>query len=71
MEKDKGKENEKVVFSDEEIEGIAKAIALAELANRTPKERNPSIPMVEDELYYRALKEGMAKYNALKEKGEI
>ena len=71
MENDREEENKKVVFTDEEITGIAKAIALAELANRTPKERNPSIPMTKDERYYRAMKEGIAKYNALKEKGEI
>ena len=62
---------EKVQFTDEEIEGIAKAIALAELANRAPKEKNPSIPMVEDELYHRAMKEGIAKYKTLKEEGKI
>lgn len=62
---------EKVQFTDEEIEGIAKAIALAELANRAPKEKNPSIPMVEDELYHRAMKEGIAKYKTLKAEGKI
>lgn len=62
---------EKVQFTDEEIEGIAKAIALAELANRSPKEKNPSIPMVEDELYHRAMKEGIAKYKTLKAEGKI
>ncbi len=62
---------EKVQFTDEEIEGIAKAIALAELANRAPKERNPRIPMVEDELYHRAMKEGIAKYKTLKAEGKI
>lgn len=64
-------DKEKVKFSDEEIEGIAKAIALADLAARSPKEKNPSIPMVEDELYRRAMKEGIAKYNALKAEGKI
>ena len=62
---------EKVQFTDEEIEGIAKAIALAELANRAPKEKNPSIPMVEDELYHRVMKEGIAKYKTLKAEGKI
>ena len=62
---------EKVQFTDEEIEGIAKAIALAELANRSPKEKNPRIPMVEDELYHRAMKEGIAKYKTLKAEGKI
>ena len=38
-------DNKKVTFSDREIEGIAKAIALADLAARSPKEKNPSIPM--------------------------
>ena len=32
-------DKEKVKFSDEEIEGIAKAIALADLAARSPKEK--------------------------------
>ena len=64
-------DNKKVTFSDREIEGIAKAIALADLAARSPKEKNPSIPMVEDELYHRAMKEGIAKYNALKAEGKI
>lgn len=64
-------DNKKVTFSDREIEGIAKAIALADLAARSPKEQNPRIPMVEDELYHRAMKEGIAKYNALKAEGKI
>ena len=42
-------DNKKVTFSDREIEGIAKAIALADLAARSPKEKNPSIPMTKDE----------------------
>ena len=62
---------EKVQFTDEEIEGIAKAIALAELANRSPKEKNPRISMAEDELYHRAMKEGIAKYKTLKAEGKI
>lgn len=62
---------EKVQFTDEEIEGIAKAIALAELANRAPKEKNPSIPMTKDDRYYRALENGMKKYNAWKAEGKI
>ena len=41
-------DNKKVTFSDREIEGIAKAIALADLAARSPKEKNPSIPMTKD-----------------------
>ena len=64
-------DNKKVKFSNREIEGIAKAIALADLAARSPKEKNPSNPMVEDELYRRAMKEGIAKYNALKAEGKI
>ncbi len=55
-------DNKKVTFSDREIEGIAKAIALADLAARSPKERNPRIPMVKDELYYKALAEVKKKY---------
>ena len=55
---------EKVQFTDEEIEGIAKAIALAELANRAPKERNPRIPMIKDALYYEALAEIEKKYSS-------
>ena len=64
-------DKEKATFSDREIEGIAKAIALADLAARSPKEKKPSIPMVEDELYHRAMKEGIAKHNALKAEGKI
>ena len=55
---------EKVQFTDEEIEGIAKAIALAELANRAPKEKNPRIPMIKDALYYEALAEIKKKYSS-------
>lgn len=64
-------ENKKVTLSPSEIEGIAKAIAIADIAAHAPKERNPRIPMVEDELYHRAMKEGIAKYNALKAEGKI
>ena len=64
-------EKEKATFSDREIEGIAKAIALADLAARSPKERNPRIPMAEDDLYRRAMQEGIDKYNALKAEGRI
>ena len=56
-------DKEKVKFSDEEIEGIAKAIALADLAARSPKERNPRIPMKKDALYYEALAEIERKYS--------
>ena len=35
-------DNKKATFTDREIEGIAKAIALADLAARSPKEKNPS-----------------------------
>ena len=48
-------DKEKIKFSDEEIEGIAKAIALADLAARSPKEKNPSIPMTKDEHFYKAI----------------
>ena len=65
------KESEKVTFSSTEIQGIAKAIALADMAARAPKEKNPRIPMVEDELYHRAMKEGVAKYNSMKAEGKI
>ena len=37
-------EKEKAVFSDCEIEGIAKAIALADTAARSPKEKNRVSP---------------------------
>ncbi len=62
---------EKVKFTDEEIEGIAKAIALADMAARAPKEKNPRISMVEDELYHRAMTNGIAKYNELEAEGKI
>lgn len=48
-------DKEKVTFSDSEIEGIAKAIALADLAARSPKEKNPSIPMAKDEHFNKAV----------------
>lgn len=65
------KENKKVTLSPSEIEGIAKAIAIADIAAHAPKEKNPSIPMTKDERYYRALEEGMKKYYALKAEGKI
>ena len=52
---DEKEKDEKAVFSDREIEGIAKAIALADLAARSPKEKNPSIPMTKDEHFYKAI----------------
>ena len=64
-------EKEKVVFSGREIEGIAKAIALADLAARSPKEKNPSIPMTKDERYYQSLEKGLKEYEKLKEEGKI
>lgn len=48
-------DKEKATFSDREIEGIAKAIALADLAARCPKENNPSIPMAKDEHFNKAV----------------
>ena len=47
--------DEKAVFSDFEIEGIAKAIAPADITARSPKEKNPSIPMTKDEHFYKAI----------------
>ena len=47
--------NKKVAFSNSEIDGIAKAIALADLAARSPKEKNPSISMTKDKHFYKAL----------------
>ena len=41
---DEKEKDEKSVFSDREIEGIAKAIALADLAARSPKEKNRVSP---------------------------
>lgn len=58
-------DNKKVTFSDREIEGIAKAIALADLAARSPKEKNPSIPMTKDDRYYRALEKRNEKVQCL------
>ena len=52
---DENEKDEKAVFSDREIEGIAKAIAPADLAARSPKEKNPSIPMTKDEHFYKAI----------------
>ena len=48
-------DKEKATFSDREIEGIAKAIALADLAARSPKEKNPSIPMAKYEHFNKAV----------------
>lgn len=63
--------DKKVEFSDREIDGIAKAIALAELAACSPKEKDPSIPMTKDDRYYQSLENVMKKYNALKAEGKI
>ena len=64
-------DNKKVTFSDREIEGIAKAIALADMAARSPKEKNPSIPMTKDERYYRTLEKGLKEYETMKAEGKI
>ncbi len=64
-------ENKKVELSEDSLKEIAKAIALADMAAQAPKEKNPRIPMVEDELYHKAMKEGIEKYNAMKEEGKI
>ena len=68
---DENEKDEKAVFSDREIEGIAKAIALADMAARSPKEKNPSIPMTKDERYYQSLEKGLKEYYKLKEEGKI
>lgn len=57
-------EKEKTAFSDREIEGIAKAIALADMANRSPKEKNPNIPMTKDKRYYQSLEKGLKEYES-------
>lgn len=62
-------ENEKVRLSDKEIEELAKFIALGEMAARAPKERDPHIPMVKDEFYYKAMEKAMEKYEKLKAQG--
>ena len=64
-------DNKKVTFSGREIEGIAKAIALADMAARSPKEKNPSIPMTKDERYYRTLEKGLKEYETMKAEGKI
>ena len=68
---DEKEKDKKAVFSDHEIEGIAKAIALADMAARSPKEKNPSIPMTKDERYYQSLEKGLNEYKKLKEEGKI
>ncbi len=68
---DEKEKNEKAVFSDREIEGIAKAIALADMAARSPKEKNPNIPMTKDKRYYQSLEKGLKEYEKLKEEGKI
>ena len=47
--------NKKVTLQEESIREIAEAFVLADLAARTPRESNPHIPMVKDELYKLAL----------------
>lgn len=44
-------DNGKATFNNREIEGMAKAIALADLAARSPEEKNPSIPMTKDKTF--------------------
>ena len=68
---DEKEKDEKAVFSNREIEGIAKAIALADMAARSPKEKNLSIPMTKDERYYQSLEKGLKEYEKLKEEGKI
>ena len=41
----------KMTLQETSIKEIAKAFALADFAARTPREFNPHIPMVKDELY--------------------
>ena len=65
---DEKEKDKKAVFSDHEIEGIAKAIALADMAARF---QNPSIPMAKDERYYQSLEKGLKEYEKLKEEGKI
>ena len=48
-------DNGKATFNNREIEGIANAIAPADLAARSPEEKNPSIPMTKDEHFYKAI----------------
>ena len=48
-------DNGKATFNNREIEGIAKAIAPADLAALSPEEKNPSIPMTKDEHFYKAI----------------
>ena len=45
----------KIVLSEDSLTYISKAIALADMAARAPKEKNPSIPMTKDESYYDVL----------------
>ena len=68
---DEKEKDKKAVFNNREIEGIAKAIALADMAARSPKEKNPSIPMTKDERYYQSLEKGLKEYKKQKEEGKI
>lgn len=45
----------KIVLCEDSLKQISKTIALANMAARAPKEKNPSIPMTRDERYYRVL----------------
>ena len=64
---DEKEKDKKAVFSDHEIEGIA----LADMAARSPKEKNQSIPMTKDERYYQSLEKGLNEYKKQKEEGKI
>ena len=48
-------DNGKATFNNRDLDGIAKANAPADLAARSPKEKNPSIPMTKDKHFYKAI----------------
>lgn len=64
--------NRKIVhLNNEEIKQLGATLAIAKIAAESPKERNPRVPMKEDALFRRALKNGLAQYTLLKANGEI
>ena len=45
----------KIVLYEDSINQISKAVVLADIAARAPKEKNPTIPMKKDKRYYSVL----------------
>lgn len=56
-------EEKKVHLTEKEINGIATSIFWADLANKGPFERNPSIPMTKDEVFYSVIEKANKNIN--------